>query len=153
MIPLEAVIRNKAAGSICRRLGVEQGLNFSSPLFELFLKDDALGDPLLRDEHAIALGFATAQQIADIKALSFKVNDILVPLFAKAQISLVDFKLEFGLYEGRLVLGDEFSPDGCRLWDINTGKILDKDRFRQGLDGLVQSYQEVAERLNVNASV
>lgn len=153
MIRVEAVIRNKAAGSICRRLGLEQGLEFASPLFELFLKDDALGDPLLRDEHAITLGFANSEQIAQIKALSFKINDILVPLFHQAQICLVDFKLEFGVYEGRLVLGDEFSPDGCRLWDMQTGKILDKDRFRQGLDGLIQSYQEVAERLKINVSV
>ena len=149
MIPVECVVRNFAAGSLVRRLGVEEGIALNPPTFELFLKNDALGDPMINDAHAISFGWATAEQLAEMKALTLKINDILKDLFLKGDMLLVDFKLEFGLFHGKIVLGDEFSPDGCRLWDRETRKKLDKDRFRQGLGGVVEAYEEVAARLGV----
>lgn len=149
MIPIEAVVRNKAAGSVCQRLGLEKGQPFAMPLFELFLKNDALGDPLIRDEHAIACNWATQAQITAIKQQSLNVNAVLAPVFEQVGIELIDFKLEFGVYETRLILGDEFSPDSCRLWEKDSGRILDKDRFRQDLGNLMTAYQEVAQRLGI----
>lgn len=149
MIPLECVIRNYTAGGLVRRLGVEEGIKLTPPVFELFLKNDALHDPLISESIAIAFGWATAEQLSRMRELTFKVNDILTKLFDKAGLLLVDFKLEFGLFHGEIVLGDEFSPDGSRLWDKETGKKLDKDRFRQGLGDVVEGYIEVAKRLGV----
>ncbi len=149
MLPLEAIIRNKAAGSVCKRFSLSQGYPFKPPLFEIFLKNDLLGDPLIRDEHILAFNWATTDQLTQIKSISFKVNEILVPLFERVNLELIDFKIEFGLYQERIVIGDEFSPDGCRLRDKHSGRILDKDRFRQGLSELVESYQEIAKRLNI----
>ena len=149
MIPLECVVRNYTAGSLCRRLGVEEGLALTPPTFELFLKNDALHDPLVNKYHAQALGWATEEQISQMRHLTFKVNDVLKELFLKGDMMLVDFKLEFGLFKGNIVLGDEFSPDGCRLWDVNTREKLDKDRFRQGLGGVIEAYEEVAHRLGI----
>jgi len=143
MIPVECVIRNYAAGSLCRRLGVEEGKELTPPTFELFFKDDALGDPMVNESQAIALGWANAAQLEKMKELTYQVNDVLKALFDAGNMILVDFKLEF-------VLGDEFSPDGCRLWDKDTKKKLDKDRFRQGLGGVVEAYEEVAARLGIN---
>lgn len=147
MIPLECVVRNIAAGSLCRRLGVEEGIDLNPPTFELFLKNDALGDPMVNEYHAHSFKWATDEQIARMKELSFKVNNILKELFLKGDLLLVDSKLEFGLFKGEVVLGDEFSPDGCRLWDVNTREKLDKDRFRKGLGGVVEAYEEVAHRI------
>lgn len=149
MIPVECVVRNRAAGSLVRRLGVEEGLELNPPTFELFLKNDALHDPMVNETHAIAFGWATAEQLAEMKRLTFAVNAVLKSLFDEAGMLLVDYKLEFGVFEGTIVLGDEFSPDGCRLWDKETLTKLDKDRFRQGLGGVVEAYEEVAKRLGV----
>ncbi len=147
MIPVECVVRNIAAGSIVRRLGVEDGMDLNPPTFEFFLKNDALHDPMINDYHIITFGWASEEEIAQMKALTFRVNEVLTQLFADAGMLLVDYKLEFGRYQGRIVLGDEFSPDGCRLWDADTREKLDKDRFRQGLGGVVEAYEEVAHRL------
>lgn len=149
MIPVECVIRNFAAGSLCRRLGVEEGKQLTPPTFELFFKDDALGDPMVNESQAIALGWATAEQLEDMKVLTYKVNQVLKDLFDQGNMILVDFKLEFGLYKGEVVLGDEFSPDGSRLWDKETLDKMDKDRFRQSLGGLIEAYEAVAHRLGV----
>ena len=150
MLPIECVVRNISAGSLCRRLGVEEGLDLDPPTFEFFLKNDALHDPMINDAHIITFKWATQDEIDQMKALTFKVNDILKALFADAGMLLVDYKLEFGRYQGELMLGDEFSPDGCRLWDAATRKKLDKDRFRQGLGGVIEAYEEVAQRLGVD---
>ncbi|WP_019676743.1 phosphoribosylaminoimidazolesuccinocarboxamide synthase [Arsukibacterium perlucidum] len=149
MIPVECVVRNYAAGSLVRRLGVTEGIALSPATFELFLKNDALHDPMVNESLAESFGWATAEQLAEMKRLTFKANDVLQALFDDAGMLLVDFKLEFGLFNGQVVLGDEFSPDGCRLWDKATRKKLDKDRFRQGLGGVVEAYEEVANRLGV----
>lgn len=149
MIPVECVVRNLAAGSLCRRLGVEEGMALTPPTFELFLKNDALHDPMINESHAETFGWATREQLARMKALTFEVNQVLKKLFADAGMLLVDYKLEFGLFHGEVVLGDEFSPDGCRLWDASTREKMDKDRFRQGLGGVVEAYEEVARRLGV----
>ena len=152
MIPVECVIRNYAAGSLCRRLGVEEGLELTPPTFELFFKEDVLGDPMVNESQAIALGWATADQLERMKELTYQVNVVLKELFAQGGMLLVDFKLAFGVFHDRIVLGDEFSPDGCRLWDKETKKKLDKDRFRQGLGGVVEAYEEVASRIGVDLS-
>jgi len=149
MIPVECVVRNVAAGSICRRLGVQEGLELNPPTFEFFLKNDPLHDPMINEFHIRAFGWATDEQVERMKELTFKVNDVLKKLFDDAGLILVDYKLEFGVYEGQVLLGDEFSPDGCRLWDKETRQKLDKDRFRQGLGGVVEAYEEVAHRLGV----
>jgi len=149
MIPVECVVRNIAAGSLVRRLGVAEGQELTPPTFELFLKNDELHDPMINESHAIAFGWATAEQLAEMKRLTLKVNEVLQALFNEAGMLLVDYKLEFGLFDGKIVLGDEFSPDGCRLWDKETREKLDKDRFRQGLGGVVEAYEEVAKRLGV----
>ncbi|MBP7548302.1 MAG: phosphoribosylaminoimidazolesuccinocarboxamide synthase [Corallincola sp.] len=149
MIPVECVVRNFAAGSMVRRLGLTEGQELNPPTFEFFLKNDALHDPMVNDFHIRTLGWATDEQVARMKELTFKVNDILKQLFDEAGLLLVDFKLEFGLFHGEVTLGDEFSPDGCRLWDKETRKKLDKDRFRQGLGDVVEGYEEVARRLGV----
>lgn len=150
MIPVECVVRNYTAGSLVRRLGVTEGQALNPPTFEQFLKNDALHDPMINESLAVSFGWATAEQLARMKELTFQVNDVLSALFDDAGMLLVDFKLEFGVDgDGNIVLGDEFSPDGCRLWDKETRKKLDKDRFRQGLGGVVEAYEEVAARLGV----
>jgi len=149
MIPVECVVRNIAAGSIVRRLGVQEGMDLNPPTFEFFLKNDALHDPMVNDYHIRSFGWASEGEVAQMKALTFKVNEVLKKLFDDAGMLLVDYKLEFGRYQGRVILGDEFSPDGCRLWDKATRNKLDKDRFRQGLGGVVEAYEEVAHRLGV----
>jgi len=152
MFPIECVIRNIATGSLCRRLGVEDGLNLNPPTFEFFLKNDELHDPMINEYHIRSFKWATDEDIEAMKTLTFKVNGILTQLFEDAGLLLVDYKLEFGIYNGQVVLGDEFTPDGCRLWDIETRKKMDKDRFRQGLGGVVEAYEEVAQRLGVTLS-
>ena len=154
MFPIECVIRNRASGSICRRLGTEDGLILENPLFEFFLKDDDLGDPLINDEHIISFGWANKEQIVEMKKLTYKVNNVLKELFINSNLILVDFKVEFGVSaEGKILLADEFTPDGCRLWDSETLKKMDKDRFRQGLGDVVESYHQVADRLGMNIIV
>ena len=151
MIPVECVVRNLSAGSLVRRLGVEEGKELNPPIFEFFLKNDALHDPMVNDYHILSFGWATEAQIAEMKALTFKVNSVLKALFDDAGMLLVDYKLEFGVdKDGNIVLGDEFTPDGCRLWDKETRKKMDKDRFRQGLGSVVETYIEVAERLGLS---
>ncbi|CAB9494149.1 MULTISPECIES: phosphoribosylaminoimidazolesuccinocarboxamide synthase [Alteromonas] len=151
MIPVECVVRNLSAGSLVRRLGVEEGKELNPPIFEFFLKNDALHDPMVNDYHILSFGWATEAQIAEMKALTFKVNNVLKALFDEAGMLLVDYKLEFGVdKDGNIVLGDEFTPDGCRLWDKETRKKMDKDRFRQGLGSVVETYIEVAERLGLS---
>lgn len=149
MIPVECVVRNIAAGSIVRRLGVEEGLELTPPTFEMFLKSDELGDPMINEYHARSFGWANDEQIATMKELTFKVNEVLKQLFLDGDMLLVDYKLEFGMYQGQVVLGDEFSPDGCRLWDRNTREKMDKDRFRQDLGNVIEAYEEVGHRLGM----
>ena len=153
MFPIECVVRNRATGSLCRRLGVEDGLILDPPLFEFFLKDDALGDPLINENHILSFRWAGQSDIDEMKRLTFQVNEILRELFDRANLILVDYKLEFGKFEGRVLLGDEFTPDGCRLWDKDTLEKLDKDRFRQDLGDVIESYQEVANRLGIDINL
>ena len=150
MFPIECVVRNFAAGSICKRLGLEEGMKMEPPIFEFFYKDDDLGDPLINDCHITAFGWAKENDIEIMKDLTLKTNSILVSLFDAADLILVDFKIEFGLSDGKIFLGDEFTPDGCRVWDKETKKKLDKDRFRLGLGDVVESYQEIAHRLGID---
>lgn len=150
MMPVECVVRNIAAGSLCRRLGVEEGIDLNPPTFELFLKNDALGDPMINESHVESFGWAKPEHLAIAKKLTYQVNDVLKALFAEGGLLLVDYKLEFGLFKGEVVLGDEFSPDGCRLWDANTREKLDKDRFRQGLGGVIEAYEEVGRRIGID---
>lgn len=150
MIPIECVVRNVAAGSICRRYGVQEGLDLNPPTFEFFLKNDELHDPMVNEYHIESFGWATKEQVNRAKELTFAVNDVLKKLFDDAGMLLVDYKLEFGMFNGELVLGDEFSPDGCRIWDKETRKKLDKDRFRQGLGGVIEAYEEVGKRLGID---
>ncbi|WP_221798320.1 phosphoribosylaminoimidazolesuccinocarboxamide synthase [Oceanobacter mangrovi] len=149
MIPLECVVRNVSAGSLCRRLGVDEGVELDPPTFELFLKNDALGDPMVNEYHARSFGWAEESHLNRMKELTFQVNQVLKAMFDQGGLMLVDYKLEFGLYKGEVVLGDEFSPDGCRLWDKETREKLDKDRFRQGLGNVVEGYEEVGRRIGV----
>ncbi|HFB66564.1 MAG TPA: phosphoribosylaminoimidazolesuccinocarboxamide synthase [Aeromonadales bacterium] len=149
MIPVECVVRNISAGSIVKRLGVEEGLDLNPPTFEFFLKNDALHDPMINDYHIRSFGWATEEEVAAMKKLTFQVNDILTKLFDAAELLLVDYKLEFGRFNGEIFLGDEFSPDGCRLWDKETREKMDKDRFRQDLGNVIESYEAVARRLGV----
>ncbi|MFQ1041967.1 phosphoribosylaminoimidazolesuccinocarboxamide synthase [Gilliamella sp. CG16] len=149
MVPVECVVRNRAAGSLVKRLGVEEGKVLNPPTFELFLKNDALHDPMVNESYCKTFCWATDEQLSTMKALSFKINSILTDLFDKAGFILVDYKLEFGLFKGEITLGDEFSPDGCRLWEKETLKKMDKDRFRQGLGGVIEAYEEVATRIGV----
>lgn len=147
MIPLEVVMRNVAAGSLAKRLGVEEGTKLAAPIVELYYKNDALGDPMLNHFHIKALKLATEEQIAEIEALGLKINKILTEYLATKKIELIDFKLEFGILKGKIVLGDEISPDNCRFWDSVTHEKLDKDRFRRDLGNVEAAYKEVLRRL------
>lgn len=149
MLPVECVVRNIAAGSVCRRLGVEEGLDLSPPTFEFFLKNDELHDPMINEYHIRSFGWAKPNEVEVMQERTFKVNEVLKALFADAGLLLVDFKLEFGRFRNGLVLGDEFTPDGCRLWDAETRKKLDKDRFRHGMGDVIEAYEEVARRIGV----
>ncbi|MGC9418744.1 MAG: phosphoribosylaminoimidazolesuccinocarboxamide synthase [Rhodovulum sp.] len=153
IIPLEVVVRNVAAGSMSKRLGIEEGTPMPRPIVEFYFKDDALGDPLVTEEHIIAFGWATQQDLDDMVALALRVNDFLSGVMLAVGIKLVDFKIEIGrIWDGdfmRLVVADEISPDSCRLWDMKTGEKLDKDVFRRDLGSLTDAYTEVAKRLGV----
>lgn len=153
IIPLEVVVRNIAAGSISKRLGIEEGTPLPRPIVEFYYKNDALGDPLVSEEHILAFGWATHQDLDDMVALALRVNDFLSGIMMGVGIKLVDFKIEIGrIYDGdfqRLIVADEISPDSCRLWDAKTGQKLDKDVFRRDLGNLSEAYAEVARRLGV----
>ena len=153
IIPIEVVIRNVAAGSISKRLGIEEGTALPRPIIEYYYKSDELGDPLISDDHITAFGWAAVQDLDDMVALSLRINDFLTGLFVGVGLRLIDFKLEFGrLYtdeDMQIVLADEISPDNCRLWDTKTNEKLDKDRFRRDMGGVKEAYQEVARRLGV----
>jgi phosphoribosylaminoimidazole-succinocarboxamide synthase len=153
IIPLEVVVRNVAAGSLSKRLGIEEGTVLPRSIIEFYFKADNLDDPLVSEEHITAFGWASPQELDDIMALAIRVNDFLSGLFLGVGIQLVDFKIECGrLYEGdmmRIIIADEISPDSCRLWDTNTQEKMDKDRFRRDMGGLLEAYQEVARRLGI----
>ena len=148
IVPLEVIIRNISAGSFAKRYGVEEGIVFNAPTIEFSYKNDDLHDPLINAYHALALGLATAEEIEQIKAMAFKVNDVLREYFLTLGVKLVDFKLEFGrLSDGTIVLADEISPDTCRFWDAETNEKLDKDRFRRDLGGVEDAYNEMMRRV------
>ncbi len=153
IIPVEVVVRNIAAGSITKRLGVEEGTRLPRSIIEFFYKSDELGDPMISEEHITAFGWANPQEIDDMMSLAIRINDFLGGMFAAIGIRLVDFKLEFGRQVEndmvRTILADEISPDTCRLWDAQTNNKLDKDRFRRDMGGLVEAYREVAQRLGI----
>ncbi len=153
IVPLEVLVRNYAAGSFAKRFGVQEGKPLGHPIIEYCFKNDALNDPFVTEEHIFAFGWATPQEMDEIRMYAFRINDFLSGLFMGIGIRLVDFKLEFGrLQENdreQIILADEISPDNCRLWDIKTGRKLDKDRFRQDLGGVEDAYREVARRLGV----
>jgi len=153
IVPVEVVARNVAAGSICKRLGLEEGTPLPRSIIEFYYKADELNDPLITEEHITAFGWATPQEIDDMISMTQRINDFLTGLFLGVGIRLVDFKLEFGRqYDNdmmRLIVADEISPDGCRLWDIHSHDKLDKDRFRRDLGDLIEAYQEVARRLGI----
>ena len=147
IVPLEVIVRNVSAGSFAKRLGVEEGIEFSKPTFELSYKNDDLGDPLINESFALALNLATEEEIEKIKNLALKINELLKEYFIASNIKLIDFKLEFGRFKGDIILADEISPDTCRLWDVHTNKKLDKDRFRRDLGDIEGAYFEVRNRL------
>jgi phosphoribosylaminoimidazole-succinocarboxamide synthase len=147
MLPVEVVLRNVVAGSLAQRLGMEEGRELQIPIIELYYKNDDLHDPMINEYHALAMGWATREQLEEVQRLSLRINQILRDFFAGIGLILVDFKLEFGLYDEQIVLGDEISPDSCRLWDQVSREKLDKDRFRRDLGGEVEAYQEVVRRI------
>jgi phosphoribosylaminoimidazole-succinocarboxamide synthase len=154
IVPLEVVIRNMATGSICTRLGVEEGTQFLQPLVEFYYKKDELNDPIVSEQHIMAFGWADPYELEEIVHQALRVNDFLTGLFSAIGLRLVDFKLEFGRMWGEedelyILLADEISPDNCRLWDLETGERMDKDRFRKDLGDLVEGYQEIAKRLGL----
>ena len=153
MIPVECVMRNFTAGttssSLCTRFGFNEGIKLDPPIFEFFYKDDRHGDPFINESHIQTFQWATRDEINQMKTLTLRVNELLKPLFLSKGILLVDYKLEFGRFQGDIYLGDEFTPDGCRLWDVETLEKFDKDRFRRDLGHVVKAYQEVAHRLGI----
>ncbi len=149
IVPLEVIVRNVIAGSMAKRLGIEEGTEAPNTIYEICYKDDALGDPLINDHHAVALGAATYEELAEIYSLTERINKELIAMFSEVNIRLVDFKIEFGkTADGKIVLADEISPDTCRLWDATTGEKLDKDRFRRDMGKVIEAYEEIDSRLN-----
>ncbi len=153
IVPIEVIVRNVAAGGLSKRLGIEEGTPLSRTILEYCLKDDALGDPMITEEHIACFGWASQEEMHDISDMAIRINDFMSGMFAAVGIRLVDFKLEFGRVwdndYARIILADEISPDGCRLWDIKTNEKLDKDRFRRDLGGEAEAYQEVARRFGL----
>ncbi len=149
IVPLEVIVRNIAAGSMSKRLGIPEGKVLPVTVVEFSYKNDDLGDPLINDDHALAMELATPEEIAQIKAMALKVNSVLSEYFAEIGVTLVDFKLEFGRFKGGIVLADEISPDTCRFWDKKTGEKLDKDRFRRDLDDVDKGYREIKKRMGL----
>ncbi len=150
IVPLEVIVRNVSAGSFAKKLGMEEGIKLLCPTLEFSYKNDDLGDPMINDYYAIAIGAATREEIDRISELTFKVNEVLCKYFAECGIELIDFKIEFGRCKGEVILADEISPDTCRLWDIKTHEKLDKDRFRRDLGNVEDAYQEVLKRLGLS---
>lgn len=149
IMPLEVIVRNVIAGSMAKRLGIEEGTIAPNTIYEICYKDDALGDPLINDHHAVALGAATYEELAEVYDLTARINKVLIDMFAQVNIRLVDFKIEFGkTVDGKIVLADEISPDTCRLWDATTNEKLDKDRFRRDMGKVIEAYEEINARLN-----
>lgn len=149
IVPLEVIIRNKAAGSMAKRLGLEEGTELKCPVLEFSYKDDALGDPMINDSHAIAIGAATQEDIDTIRKLALEVNKYMIEFFESVGVELIDFKLEFGKFGDEILLADEISPDTCRFWDIKTHEKLDKDRFRRDLGGVEEAYAEMMRRIGL----
>ena len=150
IVPLEVIVRNVAAGSFSKRMGIEEGQELLCPILEFSYKDDALGDPFINDDYALALGLATQEEIDTIKMYTKKINEILKAYFLQADMKLIDFKIEFGKdASGKIILADEVSPDTCRLWDVHTNEKLDKDRFRRDLGNVEDAYNEVFKRLGI----
>ncbi|NLB18773.1 MAG: phosphoribosylaminoimidazolesuccinocarboxamide synthase, partial [Syntrophomonadaceae bacterium] len=147
IIPIEVVVRNIVAGSLSKRLGLEEGTHLSQRVIELYYKNDELHDPMINEDHVQAMNLASYDELAVIRNMAININEFLVPFFARANLHLVDFKLEFGRYKGQIILADEISPDTCRLWDAETAEKLDKDRFRRDLGGEMEAYLEVLNRL------
>ena len=147
IVPLEVIIRNVAAGSFSKRFGVEEGTALKNPILEFSYKNDALGDPMINTYQALAIGVATKEEIDSIAEQALKINELLKKFFLNVGIKLIDFKIEFGRYDGRVILADEISPDNCRLWDAETNEKLDKDRFRRDLGNVEEAYQEVWRRI------
>lgn len=147
IVPLEVIVRNVAAGSFSKKMGIEEGKELLCPTFEFSYKNDDLGDPFINDSYALALGLATQEEIDTIRNYTMEINEILKAYFLKADIKLIDFKIEFGRYKGQIILADEISPDTCRLWDVNTNEKLDKDRFRRDMGNVEEAYNEVMKRL------
>ncbi|QHQ59644.1 phosphoribosylaminoimidazolesuccinocarboxamide synthase [Anaerocolumna sedimenticola] len=150
IVPLEVIVRNVSAGSFAKKLGMEEGVKLLCPTLEFSYKNDDLGDPMINDYYAIAIGAATREEIDRITELTFKVNEVLCKYFAECGIELIDFKIEFGRYKGEVILADEISPDTCRLWDIKTHEKLDKDRFRRDMGNVEDAYKEVLKRLGLS---
>jgi len=148
IIPLEVIVRNVAAGSMAKRYGIEEGTALKTTVFELSYKNDELGDPLINDYHAVAMGLATFEELLEIYHLASEINDTLKDVFLKKDINLIDFKVEFGRFHGEIILADEISPDTCRFWDVKTGEKLDKDRFRRDLGNVTEAYVEILSRIN-----
>lgn len=148
IVPVEVIIRNKAAGSLCRLLALPEGLELAEPILEFSYKKDELGDPQIGEYHIYALRLATHDEVKQIKDYAFRVNKAMQQFFAKLGLELIDFKLEFGRYKGKIILADEISPDTCRLWEIGTGKKMDKDRFRHDMGNIEEAYQEVLARVS-----
>ncbi|MCI8565212.1 MAG: phosphoribosylaminoimidazolesuccinocarboxamide synthase [Lachnospiraceae bacterium] len=149
IVPLEVIVRNVAAGSFSKKLGIEEGRKLLCPTLEFSYKNDELGDPFINSYYALALGLATQEEIDTITEMTFRVNEVMKAYFANAGIELIDFKIEFGRYHGQIILADEVSPDTCRLWDINTHEKLDKDRFRRDMGNVEDAYNEVFRRLGL----
>ncbi|ADI01382.1 MAG TPA: phosphoribosylaminoimidazolesuccinocarboxamide synthase [Syntrophothermus lipocalidus] len=147
IIPVEVVVRNRIAGSLATRLGLEEGAPLPNPILEFYYKSDELHDPMVNEYHILTMGWATPEQLAEMKEMALKINSVLVPFLRERNLELVDFKLEFGVHQGKVILGDEISPDTCRLWDVQTGEKLDKDRFRRDLGKEREAYIEVLQRM------
>ena len=147
ILPLEVIVRNVAAGSLAKRLGLEEGVVMKKTVLEFCYKNDELGDPMINDYHIFAMEYATPEQVEEIKEMSLKINELLIEFFIARGLKLIDFKLEFGLFKGQVILADEISPDTCRLWDAETNAKMDKDRFRRDLGNVEETYQEVLSRI------
>ena len=149
IVPLEVIVRNIAAGSMSKRLGIPEGKKLACTVLEFSYKNDDLGDPMINDYHVYAMNLATKEEVDKIKAMALKINDILSEYFKEIGIELIDFKLEFGRYKGDIILADEISPDTCRFWDTKTGEKLDKDRFRRDMDDVDKGYREIKKRMGL----
>ncbi len=147
IVPIEVIIRNRAAGSLCKLLDLEEGLKLKKTILEFCYKRDDLGDPLINEDHILALNIATQEELETIRKYTLNINELMTKFFANLKLELIDFKIEFGRYKGKIILADEISPDTCRIWEVGTGKRLDKDRFRHDLGNVEEAYQEVLSRV------